>query len=64
MQVVVLNSSLDVYRIGKEKSLSQELVELLQAEESYIKQKSRVDWIKEGDHNTKYFQKNGCCETE
>ena len=31
--------------------------DLLLAEESFFKQKVRVDWITEGDQNTKFFQK-------
>ena len=64
MQVTVLNSPLDAYLIEKEKPLSQELAELLQAEEGYFKQKSRVDWIKEGDQNTKFFLENSCYGAE
>ena len=57
MQKAVLNSPADTNIIERERIISQELVGLLKAEESYYKQKSRVDWIKEGDQNTKFFQK-------
>ena len=40
-----------------EKGLALELNTLLQAEESYYRQKSRVSWIREGDQNIKKFHK-------
>ena len=43
--------------MGRERLLSQELGDLMQAEESYYKHKSRIDWLSEGDQNTRYFQK-------
>ena len=47
--------SLDL--VEREKIVSLELNDLLLAEESFFKQKARVDWITEGDQNTKFFQK-------
>ena len=41
-----------------EKSLSLELYDLIIAEESFFKQKSRITWIQEGDQNTKFFHKS------
>ena len=40
-----------------EKRLTSDLYELMQAEESFYKQKSRVQWLKEGDSNTGFFFK-------
>ncbi|KAK8657268.1 hypothetical protein V6N13_035518 [Hibiscus sabdariffa] len=33
----------------------EELKELLAAEESFLRQKLRVLWIQEGDHNSRFF---------
>lgn len=41
--------------IQHEKELSVKLFELLIAEESLYRQKSRIQWLKEGDQNTKFF---------
>ncbi|KAK8665564.1 hypothetical protein V6N13_005730 [Hibiscus sabdariffa] len=41
--------------IAREKQISQELNDLLRAEEKFLRQKSRVQFIKEGDNNSAYF---------
>ena len=57
IQVLNLNCPSNDILVGREKSLAKELSDLLKAEESFYRQKSRIDWIKEGDQNTKFFQK-------
>lgn len=38
-----------------ERDCSQQLSELLAAEESFLRQRSRVKWLKEGDQNCRFF---------
>ena len=44
--------------IELEKNISLKLNDLLFAEESFFKQKVHINWINEGDQNTKFFQKS------
>ncbi|XVE89222.1 hypothetical protein DITRI_Ditri19aG0133200 [Diplodiscus trichospermus] len=52
-----LRSPADV-EIGK--VLEQKLHTLVTAEESFYRQKSRMQWIQDGDMNTKYFHRLAC----
>lgn len=50
-----LLTSLSVNLIVAKQTQGQRLHELLDAEESFLKQKARVEWIKEVEQNTNYF---------
>ena len=54
-QIHVLNDPSNPRLVEEERSLFQKLFDLLHAEESYFNQKSRINWIRERDQNTKYF---------
>lgn len=43
--------------LNKEKTIFFELMELLYNKESIIRQRSKIQWLKEGDLNTSFFQK-------
>lgn len=43
--------------ISREKTLKEELNEILKREEIHWRQKSREIWLKEGDKNTKFFHR-------
>ncbi|XP_019251097.1 PREDICTED: uncharacterized protein LOC109230013 [Nicotiana attenuata] len=49
------NRKQDNELIDKEKQLEQELEKWVKIEESVYKQKSRVQWLKLGDSNSRYF---------
>ena len=57
VRLSVLNAPSDHRLIELEISISLELYDLMIAEESYYKQKSKLAWIQEGDQNTRFFQK-------
>lgn len=41
--------------VNEIKSTKEQIEKMLLDEEVYCKQRSRADWLKEGDKNTKYF---------
>ncbi|XVE58975.1 hypothetical protein DITRI_Ditri05aG0006800 [Diplodiscus trichospermus] len=55
VQVEILKGHSGPDSIQQEKSLPHELYNLLIAEESFFKKKSRIQWLNEGDSNTKFF---------
>ena len=55
IQLALLSFSPNREFIEKEKRLSKELHDLLIAEESFFRQKSKIQWIQEGDQNTRFF---------
>ena len=63
IQIAVLNSPNCTALIENERVISQEVRSLMQAEESYYRQKSRISWIKEGDLKHKIFSKDCVSES-
>ena len=57
IQASLLNAEMTPELIELERATALELQDLLLAEESFFKQKARINWINEGDQNTKFFQK-------
>ena len=55
IQMEILNGCLRTSLIEKEKEITNELRELRLVEESFYQQKSRIQWIQEGDQNTSFF---------
>lgn len=53
----IIDNEIDGEDFEMENNLKVELSEILKREECFWRQKSRETWIKEGDHNTKYFHR-------
>ena len=51
----LLLSSPSADLINKEKECSHDFISLSNAEESFMKQKARINWLNLGDQNTGYF---------
>ncbi|XVE64262.1 hypothetical protein DITRI_Ditri07aG0086900 [Diplodiscus trichospermus] len=56
LSIDLANSKHELIKI--ESKLISKLQNLLVAEESFFRQKSRIQWIKEGDQNTRFFHKS------
>ena len=49
---------------AKCEALRHEISILIEKEEIYWKQRSRISWLHEGDRNTKFFHAKGVCKEE
>jgi hypothetical protein len=47
----------DPGKLKREKECFHEFVSISKAEENFLKQKSRVNWLKLGDQNNAYFHR-------
>lgn len=54
IQLAALSGSVNGGLLEIEKCLFKEYKSLLDAEESFYRQKSRISWIQEGDQNTRF----------
>ena len=55
IQMLILTTGVGGDQIEKERDMFKELHDLMVAEESFFRQKSRIQWLQEGDHNTRFF---------
>lgn len=55
IDVIKESRGLNTVEFHQESSLNESLEEIRKQEEVYWKQRSRLQWLKEGDENTKYF---------
>ena len=55
IQMLILNTGVGEDQIEKERNISKELHDLMVAEESLFRQKSRIQWLLEGDQNIRFF---------
>lgn len=55
VQGMLLDGVLEDGLVEKKKQLYSKLLVLSKAEESFFKQKARVQWLKEGNMNSKFF---------
>ena len=53
--MLILTTRVREDQIKKKRDMSKELHDLMVAEESFFRQKSRIQWLQEGDHNTRFF---------
>ncbi|PKI61934.1 hypothetical protein CRG98_017660 [Punica granatum] len=58
IQSALLNAKENAELTSKEAQLSREYIEALKAERSFLKQKARIPWLKDGDENTSFFHKS------
>ena len=52
---MLILSNIGADLIDQERAITKDLHELMLAKESFFKQKSRIQWLQEGDQNTTFF---------